>query len=204
MLNHAVDVLWFSWAHVSVSLSWWSCWVCFSIWSHTVTRMWTSLRWPRSSSSSSGEFGSLWDCTSSDWQTSDSDVCVIWAGSSTAAGTGRLSGFKWRKVWLACVKAEHKSNVYFCVRWNRKVPCDVCAVHAVICSESDISALENKHLAKRARRSQEDGWDTTHLTSTDRLFTSQLFQTLLWWFSGTTVTSQSTAPTARTISPNMK
>uniref|UniRef100_A0A8C1Z110 Nuclear VCP like n=1 Tax=Cyprinus carpio TaxID=7962 RepID=A0A8C1Z110_CYPCA len=37
-------------------------------------------------------------------------------------------------------------------------------VHAVICSESDISALENKHLAKRARR--------------NRLFTSQLFQTL--------------------------
>lgn len=33
-------------------------------------------------------------------------------------------------------------------------------VHAVICSESDISALENKHLAKRARRSQEDGDDS--------------------------------------------
>uniref|UniRef100_A0A9J8AEI8 Nuclear VCP like n=1 Tax=Cyprinus carpio carpio TaxID=630221 RepID=A0A9J8AEI8_CYPCA len=49
-----------------------------------------------------------------------------------------------------------------------KVPCDVCAVHAVICSESDISALENKHLAKRARRSQEDG-DDSHVTeySTD-------------------------------------
>uniref|UniRef100_A0A9J8CML5 Nuclear VCP like n=2 Tax=Cyprinus carpio TaxID=7962 RepID=A0A9J8CML5_CYPCA len=41
-------------------------------------------------------------------------------------------------------------------------------VHAVICSESDISALENKHLAKRARRSQEDG-DDSHVTeySTD-------------------------------------
>ncbi|KAK9963923.1 hypothetical protein ABG768_005142 [Culter alburnus] len=32
-------------------------------------------------------------------------------------------------------------------------------VHAAICSESDISVLENKHLAKRARRSREDGGD---------------------------------------------
>ncbi|XP_067242994.1 nuclear valosin-containing protein-like isoform X1 [Chanodichthys erythropterus] len=41
-------------------------------------------------------------------------------------------------------------------------------VHAAICSESDISVLENKHLAKRARRSQEDGGDG-HVTeySTD-------------------------------------
>ncbi|ROL44313.1 Nuclear valosin-containing protein-like [Anabarilius grahami] len=41
-------------------------------------------------------------------------------------------------------------------------------VHAAICSESDISVLENKHLAKRARRSREDGGDS-HVTeySTD-------------------------------------
>ncbi|XP_050981964.1 nuclear valosin-containing protein-like [Labeo rohita] len=41
-------------------------------------------------------------------------------------------------------------------------------VHAAICGESDISALENKHLAKRARRNQEDG-DDSHVTeySTD-------------------------------------
>ncbi|XP_073690786.1 nuclear valosin-containing protein-like [Garra rufa] len=41
-------------------------------------------------------------------------------------------------------------------------------VHAAICSESDISVLENKHLAKRARRNQEDG-DDSHVTehSTD-------------------------------------
>ncbi|XP_058651164.1 nuclear valosin-containing protein-like isoform X2 [Onychostoma macrolepis] len=30
-------------------------------------------------------------------------------------------------------------------------------VHAAICSESDVSALEDKHLAKRARRKREDG-----------------------------------------------
>ncbi|KAK2896300.1 hypothetical protein Q8A67_010788 [Cirrhinus molitorella] len=35
-------------------------------------------------------------------------------------------------------------------------------VHAAICSESDISLLENKHLAKRARRNQEDG-DNSHV-----------------------------------------
>ncbi|XP_048061941.1 nuclear valosin-containing protein-like isoform X1 [Megalobrama amblycephala] len=41
-------------------------------------------------------------------------------------------------------------------------------VHAAICSEPDISVLENKHLAKRARRSREDGGDG-HVTeySTD-------------------------------------
>ncbi|XP_067277904.1 nuclear valosin-containing protein-like isoform X2 [Pseudorasbora parva] len=33
-------------------------------------------------------------------------------------------------------------------------------VHALICSESDISALEDNHLAKRARRSREDGDDS--------------------------------------------
>lgn len=36
-------------------------------------------------------------------------------------------------------------------------------VHAVICSESDVSALEDKHLAKRARHNQEDGEDS-HVT----------------------------------------
>ncbi|XP_026878790.2 nuclear valosin-containing protein-like isoform X2 [Electrophorus electricus] len=33
-------------------------------------------------------------------------------------------------------------------------------VHGVICSESGLSALEEKHLAKRARHSQEDDWVT--------------------------------------------
>ncbi|XP_052006680.1 nuclear valosin-containing protein-like isoform X3 [Xyrauchen texanus] len=41
-------------------------------------------------------------------------------------------------------------------------------VHAAICSESEITTLENKHLAKRARHSQVDGGDS-HITgdSTD-------------------------------------
>uniref|UniRef100_A0A673L4T8 AAA+ ATPase domain-containing protein n=1 Tax=Sinocyclocheilus rhinocerous TaxID=307959 RepID=A0A673L4T8_9TELE len=39
-------------------------------------------------------------------------------------------------------------------------------VHAVICNESGVSALENQHLAKRARRNQEDG-DDGHVTEYD-------------------------------------
>uniref|UniRef100_A0A671T7P2 AAA+ ATPase domain-containing protein n=1 Tax=Sinocyclocheilus anshuiensis TaxID=1608454 RepID=A0A671T7P2_9TELE len=39
-------------------------------------------------------------------------------------------------------------------------------VHAVICNESGVSALENQHLAKRARRNQEDG-DDSHVTEYD-------------------------------------
>ncbi|KAK1784462.1 hypothetical protein P4O66_008815, partial [Electrophorus voltai] len=38
----------------------------------------------------------------------------------------------------------------------RHYTCGLFIVHGVICSESGLSALEEKHLAKRARHSQED------------------------------------------------
>lgn len=69
-----------------------------------------------------------------------------------AGGTGQLSGFKWRKVFITyCCVCTGDVFTHFVLKLVSYV------VHAAISSKSDISVLENKRLVKRARLSQEDG-----------------------------------------------
>lgn len=75
---------------------------CFSTWKHTMTRMWTFQPWPLSSSSSSGEFH--WVNPAESPAEESLRCACVWAGLSTAGGTGQPSGFKWKKVWITCLK----------------------------------------------------------------------------------------------------
>ncbi|XP_055758256.1 nuclear valosin-containing protein-like isoform X2 [Salvelinus fontinalis] len=70
----------------------------------------------------------------------------------TMAGETRLhSGFRWKKHVGRFLQEQTRSYNSLCIFTP--------SVHGVICDESGLNDLENKHLAKRARHSEKDAGD---------------------------------------------